>query len=64
MCGIIGYTGRRPAGPIVIDARLKPGFPEELSCDDDTAKLVNRRWAEYFPAGRVVMGDSEKSSLD
>ena len=55
----IAYTG-----PVVIDARLKPGFPAELSCDDDTAALVGRRWQEYFPDGKVEMGDSEKASLD
>jgi UbiD family decarboxylase len=52
------------SGPIVIDARLKPGFPKELSCDEVTAETVTRRWKEYFPAGNVAMGDSEKASLD
>jgi UbiD family decarboxylase len=51
-------------GPIVIDARLKPGFPDELVCDDDTAALVDRRWKEYFPSGKVEMGDSGKAHLD
>ncbi len=51
-------------GPIVIDARMKPTFPKELSCDPDTAALVSRRWKEYFPAGGVEMGDSEKGHLD
>ena len=50
--------------PIVIDARLKPGFPEELSCDPETAATVTRRWKEYFPGGGVEMGDSEAASLD
>ena len=36
-------------GPIVIDARTKPGFPKELIVRDDIAALVNRRWREYFP---------------
>ena len=35
-------------GPIVIDARLKPGFPAELIVRDDIARLVDRRWHEYF----------------
>ena len=35
--------------PIVIDARTKPGFPKELIVREDIAKLVNSRWAEYFP---------------
>ncbi len=52
-------------GPIVIDARLKPGFPKELSCDDETGGArVTRRWKEYFPSGRVEMGDSERAHLD
>jgi 4-hydroxybenzoate decarboxylase subunit C len=35
--------------PIVIDARTKPGFPDELIVRDDIAQLVDRRWNEYFP---------------
>jgi UbiD family decarboxylase len=35
--------------PIVIDARLKPGFPKELVVRDDIAELVEKRWREYFP---------------
>jgi len=52
------------SGPIVIDARVKPGFPKELSCDEATAQTVTRRWKEYFPSSNVEMGDSEKASLD
>ena len=37
--------------PIVIDARLKPGFPDELIVREDIAQLVDRRWREYFPRG-------------
>jgi 3-polyprenyl-4-hydroxybenzoate decarboxylase len=40
----LAYTG-----PIVIDARTKPGFPKELIVRDDIAELVSRRWREYFP---------------
>ena len=50
--------------PIVIDARFKPGFPDELSCRDDIARRVTERWREYFPAGGVEMGDSETGHLD
>jgi UbiD family decarboxylase len=50
--------------PVVIDARLKPGFPRELTCRPDIAVRVTQRWKEYFPAGRVEMGDSEKGHLD
>lgn len=50
--------------PIVIDARMKPPYPEELFCDEDTARLVDRRWNEYFPEGGVEMGDSDRGHLD
>jgi UbiD family decarboxylase len=50
--------------PIVIDARLKPGFPRELTCRDDIATLVTRRWKEYFPSRKVEMGDAERAHLD
>ena len=50
--------------PIVIDARRKPWYPEELFCDPDTATQVDRRWKEYFPGGGVEMGDSDRGHLD
>ena len=37
-------------GPIVIDARMKPGFPDELVVREDIAALVDRRWRNYFPS--------------
>jgi hypothetical protein len=52
------------SSPVLIDARLKPGFPAELACDAVTAATVSRRWREYFPSRRVEMGDSEKAHLD
>ena len=39
----IGYTA-----PIVIDARMKPWYPEEVEVRDDIKKLVDERWTEYF----------------
>ncbi|MEO5859491.1 MAG: UbiD family decarboxylase [Pyrinomonadaceae bacterium] len=36
--------------PIVIDARMKPWYPKEVEVRDEIAKLVDRRWNEYFPA--------------
>jgi len=48
--------------PILIDARKKPGFPEELLCDETTAARVSQRWNEYFPGG-AEMGDSNKANL-
>ena len=50
--------------PLLIDARRKPGYPEELFCDPDTARRVTQRWREYFPAGGVEMGDSDRGHLD
>jgi hypothetical protein len=50
--------------PVVIDSRLKPSFPEELFCDEETARLVDRRWKEYFPSREVAMGDSDRAHLD
>jgi 3-polyprenyl-4-hydroxybenzoate decarboxylase len=35
--------------PIVIDARTKPGFPDELIVRDDIKERVDQRWREYFP---------------
>ncbi len=35
--------------PIVIDARLKPGYPDELLVRPDIDALVDKRWREYFP---------------
>jgi len=49
--------------PIVIDARLKPGFPDELRCDEETSRTVESRWREYFPQG-IEMGDSFRGHLD
>ena len=33
--------------PIVIDARMKPGYPDELFPREDIVELVNNRWADY-----------------
>ena len=37
--------------PIVIDARTKSGFPDELIVRDDIKALVERRWNQYFSRG-------------
>jgi UbiD family decarboxylase len=50
--------------PIVIDARMKPWYPKELSADADTAARVTNRWREYFPGGGIEMGDAERGHLD
>ena len=49
--------------PVLIDARRKPSFPAEVSCDPGTAALVTRRWKDYFPGG-MDMGDAERGHLD
>ncbi len=56
------HVGYEP--PIVIDARMKPWYPAELSCDEATSATVTRRWKEYFPNDAVEMGDSERGHLD
>lgn len=50
--------------PILIDARMKPWYPAELSCRPDIAARVTARWKEYFPSARVEMGDAERGHLD
>jgi len=50
--------------PVVIDARMKPWYPREVTCDAGTAATVTNRWSEYFPSVRVEMGDSERGHLD
>jgi len=50
--------------PIVIDARMKPWYPKEVTCRPDIAELVTRRWTEYFRGPGVAMGDSERGHLD
>jgi UbiD family decarboxylase len=49
--------------PILIDARRKLGYPDELFCDPDTARTVERRWREYFPTGGIEMGPSDRADL-
>ncbi len=34
-------------GPVIIDARNKPEYPQELFPDEKTVSLVNKRWQEY-----------------
>jgi 3-polyprenyl-4-hydroxybenzoate decarboxylase len=50
-------------GPIVIDARHKPTYPDELFADAATAAKVEARWRDYFPGRRVEMGDSDRGHL-
>jgi 3-polyprenyl-4-hydroxybenzoate decarboxylase len=49
--------------PILIDARMKPWYPKELFCDPATARTVDQRWKEYFPAGGIEMGSSALAHL-
>jgi UbiD family decarboxylase len=50
--------------PVLIDARLKRNFPDELFCDESTARKVEGRWKEYFVERPVEMGDSDRAHLD
>ena len=34
-------------GPVVINARLKPWYPEVMEVDEETRDLVDRRWGKY-----------------
>ena len=43
---------------------MKAWYPKELTCDPDVAATVTRRWKEYFPSGKVEMGDAERGHLD
>jgi 3-polyprenyl-4-hydroxybenzoate decarboxylase len=36
------------SGPIIIDARTKPGFPDELIVRDDIKERVDQRWGEIW----------------
>ncbi len=49
--------------PIVIDARMKPWYPDELFCDPATRATVDQRWREYFPDRPVTMGASDAANL-
>jgi UbiD family decarboxylase len=49
--------------PIVIDARMKPWYPKEVTCRDDISRRVSDRWTEYFPSRNVEMGDAERGHL-
>ncbi len=50
--------------PVTIDARMKPWYPKELFADEATASTVTHRWREYFPDGKVEMGDSGRGHLE
>lgn len=50
--------------PVVLDARMKPWYPKEVSCRADIAQRVTDRWREYFPDRPVHMGDAERGHLD
>ena len=49
----VSYTGS-----ILIDARMKPSYPPEVSCDPQTASIVSQKWRRYFPE-KIEMGDSD-----
>jgi UbiD family decarboxylase len=51
-------------GPVLIDARMKPWYPKEVTCRPEVAATVTQRWRQYFPTRDIRMGDSEKGHLD
>ncbi len=50
--------------PLIIDARMKRDYPDELFCDEATDRRVSARWKEYFPDRTPAMGDSARAHLD
>ena len=51
--------------PVAIDARMKPWYPAEVVVRSRRSPSSSpRRWREYFPYGRVAMGDAERGHLD
>ncbi|WZX99390.1 UbiD family decarboxylase [Bacillus sp. FSL W7-1360] len=49
----IVHNNIRYKGPIIIDARMKPFYPDEVVVDDKTARTVDEKWSSYFPKGYV-----------
>ncbi len=49
-------------GPVVIDARVKPWYPDEVFVSREIADRVTSRWKEYFPDG-MEMGSSDEGNL-
>jgi len=56
--GHIAYSG-----PVVLDARMKPWYPNEVFAAPAVARQVDERWKEYFPSGGVEMGSSDLGHL-
>ncbi|HEX7919275.1 MAG TPA: UbiD family decarboxylase [Gemmatimonadales bacterium] len=46
-----GFVGARPyyRGRLGIDATWKEGYPPVVEMPEETKRLVDRRWGEYFP---------------
>ncbi len=40
-------------GPVILDARMKPTYPDELIPDPEVARRVESRWSELFPQAQV-----------
>ncbi|MGE5703396.1 MAG: UbiD family decarboxylase [Clostridia bacterium] len=40
----------RYEGPLLIDARMKPFYPDEVTTHPEIDALVTKRWKEYFPS--------------
>lgn len=50
------------SGPVLIDARMKPSYPPELTCDSTTHQTVTHKWNRYFPSS-MEMGDSDAAHI-
>ncbi len=50
--------------PIVIDARMKPWYPKEVTCRPDDGRDRHAALEGILPGGSVEMGDSERGHLD
>ncbi|MCA1564880.1 MAG: UbiD family decarboxylase [Acidobacteria bacterium] len=46
------------SAPVVIDARMKPSYPDELVVRPDIKQLVDTRWREYFPSGDLLAAET------
>ena len=50
--------------PVLIDARLKPGFPDELLLRPGDGRARDAALERVLPGGGVEMGDAEAAHLD
>ncbi|OEH86609.1 4-hydroxybenzoate decarboxylase [Desulfuribacillus stibiiarsenatis] len=44
---VVQHNKIKYSGPIIVDARMKPVYPKEVTPREDIVKLVSDRWKEY-----------------